>query len=77
MRSFVGWNLTQTKWLAGIDEQLAPPPDDGARERLRAIVSFFETRCDKCVEHYCPECTERLSKLIIEAAEFLAEGEHN
>lgn len=44
-----------------------------ARERLEAIVKFFETRCPQCKEHYCPECTERLGKMIVEAAEFLAE----
>ena len=50
--------------------------DDGARERLAAIVAFFETRCDKCIEHYCESCTDKFKALILEARDFLEEGEH-
>jgi len=60
-------------WQRGLMSAPMPPPDDGARERLRAIVSFFETRCPNCIEHYCPECTERLGKLIVEARDYLNE----
>lgn len=59
-----------------MDYPAMPPVYDGARSRLQAIVSFFETKCDKCVEHYCPDCTEKFKQLILEARDFLEEGEH-
>jgi hypothetical protein len=50
-----------------------PAIDDGARDLLRRIVEFFETRCDNCVTHYCEACTAKFTALILEAREFLAE----
>ena len=58
-----------------MDYPAMPSIDDGARERLRAIVSFFETRCDKCVEHYCESCMEKFKDLILEARDYLEEME--
>jgi hypothetical protein len=50
------------------------PVDDGARERLAAIVAFFETRCENCVEHYCPECTDKFKDLLLEARDYLEDN---
>jgi hypothetical protein len=60
-------------WQRGLMSTAMPPVDDGARERLAKIVKFFDTRCEGCTTHYCPDCTFRFEKMILEAAEYLAE----
>jgi hypothetical protein len=60
-------------WQRGLMSAAMPVVDDGARERLQKIVSFFDTRCDDCIEHYCPQCTEKFKALLYDARDYLEE----
>ncbi len=59
-----------------MDYPAMPPIDDGARMRLKAIIAFFDTKCENCKENYCEDCTARMAELIYEARDYLAEIEH-
>jgi hypothetical protein len=54
-----------------MDYPAVPPIDDGARMRLRAIINFFDTRCEGCTSHYCAECTARLEQILLESLAYL------
>jgi hypothetical protein len=66
--------MPKPKGLQIMDYPAMPPViDDGAREHLEKIISFFDTKCEACVEHYCEACTEKFKALLYDARDYLNE----